>query len=360
MTRNMALPGTSALLDDFMAAVRTYVPSGQRRSAFDSDVQFLARDQGFDAVVCWNLGDETVTFLVVFKSSGNSVPDFANLPNRADNAVPIIISPYLTPVARRLAVSAGWSYWDATGNVLIHVADPLVFVERTGAQRNPEPATRDSGLASLKGPRASRVVEYLLTTGGTTGAREITANADVALGTASRVLSLLRDENFFVPNGGGAWQVTDKFDLAQRLVEDYSYVRSNRAQRYFSPLGLDGVLMALVHSKKQFAITGLRGANEYLAGKDSAPTLAASDLWLYGEDMRELERVAQLEPDSRRGDIYVAEAPWMFPKNVYRFDIGYPLPRAYPWRIAFDLMSYPGRHASAGENLMRHLLANTR
>ena len=99
---------------------------------------------------------------------------------------------------------------------------------------------REDRLESLKGRGAARVVEYLLTNGSTTGPRDLVRNMhdpdhddpdSVGVATASRVITLLREENLFEPTGGGAIIVKDRTALARRLVEDYSFVRSNRARR---------------------------------------------------------------------------------------------------------------------------------
>jgi|GEM_PF-1901533 len=353
MTRNVALFGTSALLDDFMAAIHTFVPSGQIGCTVHSPTFPGSADTNVDAIVSWTLGSYDLQFDVQIEL-GTAVP--RPLPpssQRSKETIPVVIARYLSPVDRRRILGGGSSYWDSTGNVLIQHAEPLIRIEREGAQRSPEPTQREDRLASLKGRGAARVVEYLLTNGSTTGPRDLARNTRDGAGaaTASRVLTLLREENFFEPTGGGATIVRDRTALARRLVEDYNFVRSNRAKRYFSPMGREGALMALRSKGADIAATGLQGATEFLADNKMRASLPTSDLWLYAKDLREVERLAQLEPDSRNGNIWVAEAPWMFTTGDYHTaPVGI---RAYPWRIAFDLLSYTGRHTQAGEDLIQ-------
>lgn len=360
MMRNNTLFGTSALLDDFMKAIRTFVPSGQIRCSVHSPTLPNVADAAVDAIVPWRLGSHELEFEVEI-GLRTAAPRPLQAPSeRPKEKIPVVIARYLSPVDRRRIMSNGSSYWDSTGNVLIQHAEPLIRIEREGAQRSPEPAEREDRLESLKGRGAARVVEYLLTTGGATGPRDLARNTShgVGVATASRVLTLLREENFFEPTGIGGAVVRDRTALAHRLAEDYSFVKTNRAKRYFSPMGREGALMALRSKGIQVAVTGLQGAAEFLADEDMMASLPTSDLWLYANDRREVERTAQLEPDSRNGNIWVADAPWMFEThNFYTAPAG---TRAYPWRIAFDLLSYTGRHAQAGEGLLSRLASAAR
>ena len=367
MTRNTALFGTSALLDDFMTAIHTFVPIGQIGCTVHSPTFPGSTYKGVDAIVPWTLGSHDLQFAVEARLGTAAPRPLPPTSQRTNERIPVVIARYLSPADRRRIVSEGSSYWDSTGNVLIQHAEPLIRIEREGAQRSPEPTEREDRLESLKGRGAARVVEYLLTSGSTTGPRDLVRSMrdprfddpdSVGVATASRVITLLRDEKFFEPTGGGAIVVKDRTALARRLIEDYSFVRSNRAKRYFSPMGRECALTTLRSKGISAAVTGLQGAAEYLAGKDMRPTLPPNDLWLYAADARQVERFAQLESAPRDGDIYVADAPWMFDTHDY-----YPAPvghRAYPWRIAFDLMSRDGRHAQAGEDLLAELVRTAR
>jgi hypothetical protein len=353
MTRNTALFGTSALLDDFMAAIHTFVPRGQIGCTVHPATFPSGADTGVDAIVRWTLGPYDLQFDVEIKLDAAAARAVTPSSKGSKERIPVVIARYLSPVDRRRILTEGSSYWDSTGNVLIQHAEPLIRIEREGAQRSPEPTEREDRLESLKGRGAARVVEYLLTNGSTTGPRDLARNTldGVGVATASRVLTLLREENFFEPTGGGATIVRDRTALARRLVEDYNFVRSNRAKRYFSPMGREGALMALRSKGADVAATGLQGAAEFLADNEMRASLPTSDLWLYAKDLREVERWAQLEPGSRNGNIWVSDAPWMFATgDYYMAPVG---TRAYPWRIAFDLLSYTGRHTQAGEEFIQ-------
>lgn len=312
-------------------------------------------DPTYDARMAWGVGDSSLELAIRVALTSDIPLARAEDVRLGPARIPVVIAPYLSSTQRQKATELGWSYWDATGNMQIRHANPLVFIEREGAARNPNASSEPRGLSSLKGRGAARVVEYLLTYPNRGAARDIAREAGVGVGTASRVISLLRYENFLVETGGPGVRIDDREALAHRLVQDYSFVRSNRAKRYYSNLGRDGALLALQRNGVRHAVTGLRAAADVYATWERPMALPSTDLWLYVTDVKEAERVASLVPDARGGDILVAEAPWLESGNYLAANP----PRAYPWRVAFDLMSQPGRHAAVGDDMVKELVART-
>lgn len=348
--RNEALFGTSSLIAQFKVFMQSVVPTGTRN---ELKMPQLAAESGYDYTMQWGLGDEELTLRIEVKPRGASDIRPAPSSGPSSHLIPVLIAPYLSPTRRNKALEQSWSYWDATGNVLIRNATPLIYISREGARRDPGAPAERRDLESLKGQAASRVIEYLLSYPNRGAARDIARETGVGVGTVSRVVNLLRYENFVAPTGGPGTLIQDREALARRLVEDYSFVRSNRTRRYRSPLGRDGVIMALQRSGLRFATTGLAAARDVYAMWGRTMALPTSDLWLYADDVAAVEKAGMLEPDAREGDIFIADGRWLKTQSSY-----YPAatPRVYPWRVAFDLMSQPGRHASVGEDLLRTLI----
>jgi len=317
--------------------------------------RWLESNPTFDALMPWTVGDSGLELAIRIALTADTPLARAEDPHLSPTRIPVVIAPYLSPTKRQQATELGWSYWDATGNMQIRHSEPLVFIEREGAARNPNASSKPRGLSSLKGRGAARVVEYLLSYPNRGAARDVARETGVGVGTASRVISLLRYENFLAETGGAGVRIDDHEALAHRLVQDYSFVRSNRAKRYYSNLGREGALMALQRNGVRHAVTGLRAAADVYAMWQRPMALPSADLWLYVTDVNEAERVASLVPDARGGDILVAETPWLESGNYYASNP----PRAYPWRVAFDLMSQPGRHAAVGADMLKELVKRT-
>ena len=67
----------------------------------------------------------------------------------------VVAAPFVSPRARAMIRASGAGYVDLTGNVLVRVDDPALYLERQGATENPNPRERPA--RSLKGPKAARV-----------------------------------------------------------------------------------------------------------------------------------------------------------------------------------------------------------
>ena len=80
--------------------------------------------------------------------------------------------------------------------------------------------------------------------------------------------------------------------------------------------------------------------------------LPGSELWLYVSDLSRAERIADLAPDPREGQILVAECGFLEREPIRSVDgVRYVL----PWRAAGDLLSTSGRQAGVGDELARDL-----
>ena len=348
--RNNEDYGTLDLVERFIKALRTYVPRGtlNRIDYARSD------DSSWDAAIHWDVADATVELAIEVKRGGARV-DPNRLPVRSDSAIPVLVAPFLSRSERRELEDNGWSYWDSTGNTLLLSYEPVIVVRHEGDHKNPDPELKPpSKLRSLKGPTASEVMVGLLQNGGQTSSiRDFAREHKLPLGTVSRVVSLLRDENFVEPTGGGPVILTDRLDVLRRWAEDYSFKRTFQAKRYFSLSGPDLVLRRFADSGIQYAVTGVRAAQEWLADSGQQAGLPVTETWVYVADLKQAERAADLTTDVRQGQILVAECEFLdreFSRRVG--DIRY----VAPWRTAADLASAGGRLASVGEEVANDLI----
>ncbi|WP_308466127.1 hypothetical protein [Rathayibacter soli] len=350
--RNSTGYGTSDLIDRFMKYLRTVTPSGTRNHI---EPPLLPSDSGWDARIRWIIATQPVELGVEVKLSAGVI-EVDQLPIPGPGVTPVLIAPFIPARKQQLLEQAGWSYWDTTGNVMIRHAGPVVFVRQQGAMKDPLPDVKPvARLRSLKGQAASEVMVGLLANGGQAGSiRDFARQNNLPVSTVSRVVSLLREENYLQPTGGGPIVIADRLAAAQRWAEDYSFGKTFNAKRYFSLSGPELALQRITGAAVPYAITGVRTAREWLRDRGRIASLPATELWIYTTDLAALQRAADLAPDRRDGNIRVAECEFLNRGEHTRTADG--LRYVTPWRAVGDLLSATGRLAGVGEDLARDLI----
>lgn len=166
----------------------------------------------------------------------------------------ILFTRYASAMSQKRLRDAGVSYLDLTGNAWISIKRPAVFIERQGADADPDPPRR--GVQSLKGAKAGRIVRALCDWRPPVGVRELARRTDADPGYVTRVLSLLEDEDVIdrASTGGVAevrWQ-----DLLRRWSRDYSLTGTNRTVTGLAPRGLRDLQDRLTNFDEPYAVTG--------------------------------------------------------------------------------------------------------
>ncbi len=166
----------------------------------------------------------------------------------------IVFTPYLGRMAQDRLRKEGVSYLDRTGNAWIQMERPAVYIERQGADSDPDPPRR--GVRSLKGAKAARIVRGLCDWLPPLGVRELARRTGTDPGYVTRVLNLLEEED--VVSRGSASEVADVrwTDLIRRWSEDYSVTKSNRASAFLAPRGLGQLRDRLTTFDGRYAVTG--------------------------------------------------------------------------------------------------------
>lgn len=344
--------GTVDMVDRFMKYLRTVVPFGTRNRL---ELPSLPGSGGWDARIRWSIATHSVDLDVAVRLSADAI-EVDRLPQADPAAAPVLIAPFIPLRKQQLLEQAGWSYWDDTGNALIRLAKPVVLVRQQGASKDPQPDAKPAArLRSLKGQAASEVMVGLLADGGRMASiRDFARQNKLPASTVSRVVSLLRDENYLQPTGGGPIVIADRLAAAQRWAEDYSFEKTFHAKRYFSLSGPELALQRITDAAIPYAITGTSAAREWLRGRGRISSLPATELWVYTTDLAALQRTADLAPDRREGGIRVAECEFLSRGEQIRTVDG--LRYVTPWRAVGDLLSATGRLAGVGEDLARDLI----
>jgi hypothetical protein len=166
----------------------------------------------------------------------------------------LVVAPWLSQATQELLSDQGLNYLDLTGNALIRVDNPTVYLQAQGAPKDPNPPPRSK--ARAQGPKAGRLIRLLVDVRPPYGVRDLAAVADLAPGYVSRLLDTLDDEALIERSARGRVVSVDIGRLVRRWVEVYDVFRANKAQRYLAPAGAASALDQLRTARSRAAVTG--------------------------------------------------------------------------------------------------------
>jgi hypothetical protein len=343
---NGAIYGTGDLLDRLVLALQRLTPGAV------SEPVSTPETDGFDAHLSADiLGARLVLDAEITLSPVRTRDEVRRTVQRSASpgGLPVLAAPYISPSARSELADRGWSYWDATGNLLVQSRDPIVWIREGGADREPggSAGVGREKLRSLKGRAASELIVYLLTHGEAASVRHLSRETKVSVASASRVVDLLRDEGLLKDTNGGKIALIDRMAVAERWAQDYGFAKSFAATRYFSIAGDEIALERIRDSGVEYALTGARAASLYLGLQGKVAPLPSTETWMYVADLKAVERAADLVPDPKSGSILIAEADFLTREG---FTAG-PTRTVRPWRMVGDLLSAGGRLSALGQTL---------
>jgi hypothetical protein len=263
----------------------------------------------------------------------------------------LAVAPYLSPRIRASLKQVGINYADMTGNIYIALDQPPMFVEKTGAVRDPWPD--DKPLQTLKGPGASKAVRAFCDFSPPYGIRELAQRARVPAPTLSRVAEVLERDGLLTRDGPrGPITFIDWASAIRLWTQDYSFVKSNRIGNWLEPRGVESLLNSLRGADVRYALTGT------VAARSVAPTSSLGLAALYVERPESAARSLGLRPSQSQGNVLLA-----LPYDSVVFDRGFEeedLKFAALSQVAADLLSGPGRWPVEGEELIKWMERNER
>ena len=247
--------------------------------------------------------------------------------------VPMIVARYLGPRARERIVELGGNYADATGNFRLVLENPALFIEASGADRDPAPERRSLG--SLKGPAAGRVVRAACDFRPPFGVRDLAERSRTSLGSVSRTLDLLRREALVDREGRGVVRTVDWEKTIRRWTRDYGLVTSNRTSSWLAARGVQAVLNQLAEKVPQSAVTAS------FAAARIAPVTAPRLLVVFVSKASDAAGRLDLRPAEAGANVLLVEPfdPVVFDRTITRDG----LVLASPSQVAADLLTSPGR-----------------
>lgn len=260
------------------------------------------------------------------------------------HAAPLLVAaPWLSQRTREVLETHNISYLDLTGNVLLRIERPAVFVHLHGANRDPAPPPRS--VARLQGPKARRLARVLAEHTPPYGLTGLATLTGLSQGYVSRLLDALNDEALIDrPRRGDVLEV-DWPAVLGTAAEQYVPLRSSSALTYMSPNGAARAYDELkLSSNTPLAVTGA------FAARAIAPVAGAAQLVVYCEEPEELRKAARLVPADQNADVVLLrpDDPWIL-QGLRRVD---GVPHVALSQLVLDCANGPGRLPEQGEAVL--------
>ena len=272
-----------------------------------------------------------------------------NAPSRPTPAY-LVAAPYLSERTRERLRAVGLNYLDLTGNTLISIEDPGLYVRTQGADKDPDPTSRPA--RSLRGVKAAQVVRALVDIRPPVGVRQLAKIARTDPGNVSRLLDLLEREDLVRRSPGGGVQEVLWDDLLKAWTNEYSLTASNRVYTYLDPRGLEDLLVRLpgLSSETDYALTGS------LAAARLAPIAPARLGVVFVRDAVGVAAMLELVPAETGANVLLVEpkGDFVFERAVEEDGLTYVAPS----QAVADLLTGPGRNPSEAEAILDWMREN--
>jgi hypothetical protein len=245
---------------------------------------------------------------------------------------------YLAPATRERIAELGGGYADATGNLLLAVDRPALFLRDRGANRDPwRGPGRPRG--TLQGPPAARVVRALIDFAPPYTVPDLVERSKASTGATYRVVEFLEEEGLVERQRYGPITDVRWRRLLERWSEDYGFGESNTVETFLEPRGLQMLGDRLIGREDLgYVVTGSMAAERIAP---YAPTRLAT---IYVDDIAEAVGALALRSTESGANVALASGP--YDVVFERLQTVDGLKIAAPSQIAVDLLTGPGRNPS--------------
>jgi hypothetical protein len=262
----------------------------------------------------------------------------------------LVVAPWLSRRTQELLTEEGLSYIDLTGNALVRIDNPAFYLQTSGADRDPAP--KDQQRAQLRGPKAGRLIRFLIDVRGPYGLSELAGATRLTPGYVSRLLDTLDREALIERVPRGPVESVDIAGLLRRWASSYDVFRSNQALSLIAPSGIEALLEGILSADPndpEMVITG-----SFAAAAMTAPIAAPALLVAYCKRPRELASEHGLLP-SEEGANVVLLSPFD-PVAEERASFHNHLAYAAPSQVVVDCLTGNGRMPAEGEALLEWMV----
>jgi hypothetical protein len=262
----------------------------------------------------------------------------------------LVVTPWLSTRTQELLIRDRINFIDLTGNAFINLENPALYIKTDGAIRNPQPAPR--GRATVRGPKAARLIRLLVDVQPPYGVGEIAAATGLAAGYVSRLLDALDREALIERARRGRVDEVDIAGLLRRWAESYDVLKTNDATFFLAPNGAKEALLRLAESSDAapVAVTGS------FAALRLAPVAAPALLLAYSNDIERVANELGFLPADEGANVALLRA---FDEVVWDRDSEDSGVRyVAPSQAAVDCLTGNGRMPAEGAALIAWMMEN--
>lgn len=267
----------------------------------------------------------------------------------AGNIPILLVAPWLSRQTQQRLASEGMNYFDLTGNALIKLDNPTVYIETQGAMKDPNPPLRNK--ARAQGPKAGRLIRTLVDVLPPYGVGELADATGLAKGYVSRLLDTLDDEALVERSARRGVESVNVPGLLRRWAETYDVFRSNSTRRYLAPNGAGSAISQLAALGVRTAVTGS------FAAARLAPVAAPALLVIYTNDPDVVVESRNLIPADQGANVALLTPfdPVVWQGTVSAGGTTYVAPS----QVAIDCLTGNGRMPAEGEAVLQWMSDNT-
>jgi hypothetical protein len=260
------------------------------------------------------------------------------------NTPVLVVAPWLSTRTRNVLAADDINYLDLTGNVRISLQYPPLFIISKGASRDPAPM--DRGKARVRGPKAGRLVRFLLDVAPPYNVSQIAAATQLAPGYTSRLLDALDSEALIERERRGQVGSVDVPGLTRRWADGYDVLKTNVASTFVAPNGPKSILEQFAQSSisPAVAVTGS------FAAVRLAPVAGPALLIAYCADVESVAMQLGLLPADRGANVVLLRPydPVIWERTTTDDGVTYVAAA----QLAIDCLAGNGRMPSEGEALL--------
>jgi len=268
----------------------------------------------------------------------------------ASNIPILAVSPWMSSRSQELLAKDGINFIDLTGNALLKLENPALYISAVGAARNPQPMPR--GQARVRGPKAARLIRLLIDVSPPYGVSEIAAVTGLTQGYVSRLLDALDQDALVERTHRGRVQDVDMPGLLRRWAESYDVLKSNDASTFLAPGGANDALSRLAELPDPLS----RAVTGSFAAVRLAPVAAPALLIAYCNEIEALAKTLGLLPADEGANVVLLRAfdPVVWERGTEEAGLRYVAPS----QAAVDCLTGTGRMPAEGEALIAWMAEN--